>query len=69
MRATSINNDGRVSYQADFSYHSEHDIIARFESQCMLNEVVWAKLFFESTGELIASYDVLDGLVIKKNKK
>ena len=66
MKATSIINDGRISYQSNFTYPSEHDTIAHFEDYCLLHDAKWSKLFKESDGTHIASYDCINGLEVVK---
>ena len=61
MRCTSINHCANSNYQIDQA-GSRHDCTERFESECIGRQVIWAKLFAEKDGRLIAVYDNAAGL-------
>lgn len=61
MRCTSICHCSNSNYQIDQA-GSRHDCIARFESECLGRQVIWAKLFAEKDGTLVAVYDSVVGL-------
>ena len=59
MRATSIRCEKRNNYQSDY-YGTETQIKRDFISEFNKNdEVIWAKLFNETTGELMMELEKL----------
>ncbi len=61
LRCTSINHCKNSNFQIDHAGR-KHDCIASFESWCVENEVVWAHLFEERTGNGVAAFNNVQGL-------
>ncbi len=47
------------------NYQTDPISIEYFEHWCLINDALWAKLFDENTGELVAEFTKEKGLVIK----
>lgn len=61
MKCTSICHCKNSNYQIDYA-GSQHDCIARFEDWCAGNDVLWAHLFDERSGQQFATYNNVQGL-------
>lgn len=61
IRCTSINNCGTSNYQIDQA-GIKHDCIERFEAWAMKHSAIWAHLFEEKNGRMIATYSKDGGL-------
>lgn len=61
MAHTSINHCKNSNYQVDHG-GSRCDAIASFEVWCGTNEVIWAHLFNEQTGEQVATFNNVQGV-------
>lgn len=61
MRCTSINHCGTSNFQINQA-GSKHDCTERFEDWAMKNGALWAHLFEEKSGRMIATYSKDGGL-------
>jgi hypothetical protein len=62
MCYTSIMHEGRRNYQSDFK-GPMWQVAPDFELDCKRKGVVWAHLFEEKTGKIVAHYSLKTGFV------
>lgn len=60
-RYTSLSCEKYSNYQIDYS-GLQHDCIANFESACIKREAKWAHLFRERDGQIVATFNNVQGL-------
>ena len=61
LRCTSINHCKNGNSQIDYA-GTRHDCVAHFEQWCVGNDVLWAHLFEERTGNGVACFNNVQGL-------
>ena len=61
MNCTSICHCKTSNYQIDHA-GQQHDCVASFESWCIGNDVIWAHLFDQKSGQQVATYNNVQGL-------
>lgn len=62
MKYTSINHDKTGNYQINYEGFDRVRTIDDFETECRKKDYIWSKLFIAQNGQLVASYDILNGL-------